>query len=270
MLPNCVAFAAAEADAARRTELFGGCGVAPTQLMGLPTSACSETDAAMPSEFQIPASVPPSTTLYHSLCVCRTSSLSGCISFTPSCQFGMAASRAGPDPCCCRLLCCCSAVSDACVEAGSLSAYSVHLSNGLCPVRGSQTITFRGVPCGPGNSLVQWEALSAPACGAELSRTALDPKQQADWVGQCGVPPMQISGLPTTICGPATPMQAGRRHRARHTVAPPHQVLAATEDGSSAPEVMAVVEQALARKNLATGESTTNWGMSRIGALAGQ
>ena len=51
MLPNCVAFAAAEADPARKQELFGGCGVAPTQLMGLPTSACSETDSAMPSEW---------------------------------------------------------------------------------------------------------------------------------------------------------------------------------------------------------------------------
>jgi hypothetical protein len=51
MLPNCVAFAAAEADTARKTELFGGCGVAPTQLMGLPTSACSETDSAMPSKW---------------------------------------------------------------------------------------------------------------------------------------------------------------------------------------------------------------------------
>jgi hypothetical protein len=50
MLPNCVAFAAAEADPARKAELFGGCGEAPTQLMGLPTSACSETDSAMPSE----------------------------------------------------------------------------------------------------------------------------------------------------------------------------------------------------------------------------
>lgn len=50
MLPNCVAFAAAEADPARKAELFGACGVAPAQLMGLPTSACSETDSAMPSE----------------------------------------------------------------------------------------------------------------------------------------------------------------------------------------------------------------------------
>lgn len=49
MLPNCVAFAGAERDPARQQELFGGCGVAPTQLMGLPTSACSEADSAMPS-----------------------------------------------------------------------------------------------------------------------------------------------------------------------------------------------------------------------------
>lgn len=198
--------------------------------------------------------------------MCLRYSLRGCMSFTLM-PVDMAAFRLVPEPCCC--LCCRSAVSDACVEAGSLNAYSVHLSSGLCPARGSQTITFRGVPCGPGNSLVQWEALSAPACGAELSRATLDPKQQADWVGQCGVPPMQISGLPTKICSPATTTQAGRRHRARHTVAPPHQDLSATEY-SSGPEVMAVVEQALARKNLATGESTTNWGMSRIGALAGQ
>jgi hypothetical protein len=84
---------------------------------------------------------------------------------------------------------------------------------------------------------------------------------------------MQISGLPTKICGTASTMQAGggsRRHRARHTVAPPHQVLSGPEEQEGGPEALAVVEQALARKNLATGESTTNWGMSRIGALAGQ
>lgn len=159
------------------------------------------------------------------------------------------------------------AVSDACVEAGSLNAYSVHLSSGLCPARGSQTITLKGTPCGPSNSLVQWEALSAPACGTVLSRATLDPKQQADWVGQCGVPPMQISGLPTKICGSAATMGAhARRHRVR-TVAPPlKDTMSMPED---APDASAVIARAINRANLAKGESTTNWGMARIGALSG-
>jgi len=152
-------------------------------------------------------------------------------------------------------------VSDACVEAGSLSAYSVQLSTGLCAARGAQTVTFKGVPCGPGNSLVQWEALSAPACGASLSRATLDIKQQADWVGQCGVPPMQISGLPTKVCGTASTMQR-RVRRARAVVSPPQMTgpVDAPEGASAA--------AALGRINLAKGEGTTNWGMARIGALA--
>lgn len=157
-------------------------------------------------------------------------------------------------------------VSDACVEAGSLAAYSVQLSTGLCPTRGAETVIFRGVPCGPASSLVQWEALSAPACGANLARATLDPKQQADWVGQCGVPPMQISGLPTKICGSASTMATGQRpRRIRSVVAPPHLPMPA--DGADA---SAVHPLSLARTDMAKGESSTNWGMGRIGARDGE
>lgn len=148
------------------------------------------------------------------------------------------------------------------MEAGSLSAYTVQLNTPLCPTRGAQTVTFKGVPCGPGNSLVQWEAMSAPACGAVLSRATLDVKQQADWVGQCGVPPMQISGLPTKICGSAATMQR-RVRRTRAVVAPPQMTTPV-----DAPEGLATATS-LGRTNLAKGESTQNWGMARIGALAG-
>jgi hypothetical protein len=165
----------------------------------------------------------------------------------------------------CLPVVCAASVSDACVEAGSLAAYSVQLSTGLCPARGSQTVVFRGVPCGPSNSLVQWEALSAPACGANLARASLDPKQQADWVGQCGVPPMQISGLPTKICGSASTMSGDQRpRRVRSVVAPPHM-----PSGDSA-DVAAVTPMSLGRANLAKGESSTTWGMARIGAREGE
>jgi hypothetical protein len=156
-------------------------------------------------------------------------------------------------------------VSDACVEAGSLAAYSVQLSTGLCPVSGSQAVVYRGVPCGPSNSLVQWEALSAPACGATLARATLDPKQQADWVGQCGVPPMQISGLPTKICGSASTMSGGHRPRRVRSVVGP-----STMNGpADSADIAAVTPMSLGRTNLAKGESSTTWGMARIGARAG-
>jgi hypothetical protein len=78
---------------------------------------------------------------------------------------------------------------------------------------------------------------------------------------------MQISGLPTKICGSAATMGAhSRRHRVR-TVAPPlRDAMSTPED---APDASAVIAQALSRANLAKGESTTNWGMARIGALSG-
>jgi hypothetical protein len=157
------------------------------------------------------------------------------------------------------------AVSDACVEVGSLPSYSIELSSGLCPARGSHSVTFKGTPCGPGNSLVQWQAMSAPACGTTLARESLDPKQQADWVGQCGVPPMQISGLPTKICAPAELQQLSRRaRRSRHTVAPPLQPWVTREAEKLIEPVPST--QSLGRATLAKGESTTNWGMTRIGA----
>mgnify|MGYP001807675721 CR=1 FL=1 len=107
--------------------------------------------------------------------------------------------------------------------------------------------------------------MSAPACGTTLARESLDPKQQADWVGQCGVPPMQISGLPTKICAPAELQQLSRRaRRSRHTVAPPLQPWVTREAEKPVEPVPST--QSLGRATLAKGESTTNWGMTRIGA----
>jgi hypothetical protein len=144
------------------------------------------------------------------------------------------------------------------VEAGSLAVYSVQLSDSLCPAAagGHSTVSFSGVPCGPDNSLIQWQAMNAGACGASLARDTLDAKQQADWVGQCGVPPMQISGLPTRICTAAM--------RTRQPTQRPAAPVAGEGSTSDTPSVLG-----LGRIALAKGESTANWGMGRIGALAG-
>jgi hypothetical protein len=59
------------------------------------------------------------------------------------------------------------------------------------------------VPCGPNNALIQWNKLTPGSqCQAvDRTSTAADLKRQADWLGQCGVPPHHIQGMPTSICG---------------------------------------------------------------------
>lgn len=162
--------------------------------------------------------------------------------------------------CCCP---CCCAVPDVCAEAASLPAYSVQLSSSLCPsTPQGATLSLSGVPCGPANSLIQWDLLNLAACGATISRAALDPKQQADWVGQCGVPPMQISGLPTRICSPSASTAATRRRTVRR-FPQPNTGDSAPAFSPEGPSIMG-----LGRVPLLKGESTANWGMGRIGALA--
>lgn len=80
---------------------------------------------------------------------------------------------------------------------------------------------------------------------------------------------MQISGLPTKICGAVSLQATRRRSRARAIVAPPH-VDASETTTPTDPSIDAVGgKQVIGRTNLKSGESTQNWGMARIGALSG-
>ncbi len=99
-----------------------------------------------------------------------------------------------------------------------------------------------------------------------VRRDTLDAKQAADWLGQCGVPPFQLSGLPTRVCGrlpgggsppglppppppPPTPPPSGP--------SPPPGPAPPPPPGSGR----------LPRVQLASGETRNNWGLARVGAL---
>lgn len=92
------------------------------------------------------------------------------------------------------------------------------------------------------------------------SRTSLDAKQQVDWVGQCGVPPFLITGLPTRVCnrlpGSSTPPP------------PPGGDNGGSGGGGGKPTDPITPGGSLPEEALAAGESTQNWGLARIGSLS--
>ncbi|KAF6256959.1 peptidase S8/S53 domain-containing protein [Scenedesmus sp. NREL 46B-D3] len=156
----------------------------------------------------------------------------------------------------------CQEGSDAsCVDASRVASYTVQTSQPLCSDARSTRVTFQGVPCGPNNALVQWNTMSPVGCSS-YARARLDVKQQADWLGQCGVPPFQITGMPTRICGRvpgggSTPTPPPANPPAANP--PPANPPPANPPGDSTGK--------LPTTPLMSGESTANWGMATIGAL---
>lgn len=154
-----------------------------------------------------------------------------------------------------------AAADTMCVDAGSVPSYTVQTSRALCSAPSSTRVTFNGVPCGPNNALVQWNTMAPTGC-TSYTRSTLDVKQQADWLGQCGVPPFQIMGMPTRVCGrfpggsnpqpPANPPPANP---------PPANPPPANPPGGGTGK--------LPSTPLMSGESTGNWGMATVGALDG-
>eukprot|EP00775_Hariotina_reticulata_P000575 gene575-854_t len=150
-----------------------------------------------------------------------------------------------------------------CVEEATLPQTVFRLTASLC---GSTSVRYEGVSCGPNNALIQWNKLKPGSrCQAvDRAATARDLKKQADWLGQCGVPPYQIKGIPTRVCGrvptegsngttpPPNPPPGG----GNGTTPPPNPPPAPSNGSAQLPIVPVLPGEASA---------TTLWGMSRIG-----
>ncbi|KAF8072366.1 hypothetical protein HT031_000025 [Scenedesmus sp. PABB004] len=164
----------------------------------------------------------------------------------------------------------------ACVDLGALDKYEVTLTAAACE-GGGKAATYRGAPCGPRGALVQWDSLSAAGCHA-VHRAAVDAKSQSDWIGECGVPPLQVAGVPTRVCGrvpaegdaPAAPAPPPPEA----SPAPPGDGGGDGGDGEgdgegedNAPPPLGDVTP-LPREALESGEKP-NWGVARVGASLG-
>eukprot|EP00775_Hariotina_reticulata_P007715 gene7715-7914_t len=123
-----------------------------------------------------------------------------------------------------------------CIPASSISSYTIQLTNSYC---GSSRAVFTGSGCGPKSALIQWQSFVPGDSCSSVSRddTPGDLKKQADWLGQCGVPPHQVQGVPTAVC----------------------ERLPVDDNSSSFPPP-------LPAQALAFGESRSLWNMQRVGA----
>jgi hypothetical protein len=149
-----------------------------------------------------------------------------------------------------------AAADSPCAEASAVSNYRVDLSRALCST-GSPKATFKGVPCGPNGALIQWNHM-APAGCLTVDRSTADPKSIADWIGQCGVPPQQITGLPTRVCGRVP--GGSERPAQEDPETPPN---GDGDNGSTNPTPPPVAK--IPRMAIKSGESA-NWGVGRVGA----
>jgi hypothetical protein len=106
---------------------------------------------------------------------------------------------------------------------------------------------------------VQWQRFNPSGCTARSRSGMRNMQQQAEWLGQCGVPPYQAKGLPTRVCGAA--------------VTPPSSPPSSSTPPSPNPGDVAVPGPSpnpssvvpVGRTALQVGESVS-WGMGRVGA----
>jgi hypothetical protein len=90
-----------------------------------------------------------------------------------------------------------------------------------------------------------------------VDRSTADPKSIADWIGQCGVPPQQITGIPTRVCGR---VPGGSEQPAQEDPeSPPDN---SGDNGSNRPTPPTAK---IPRTTIKSGESA-NWGVGRVGA----
>lgn len=142
------------------------------------------------------------------------------------------------------------------MQASNVGNYVVQTSNPICSDSRSNRVTWQGVPCGPGNALIQWNAMSPTGCTA-YSRSSLNQKMQSDWLGKCGVPPLLISGMPTRICGRVPPGGSPGTPTNPPASPPPAPTPTPPSGGVAGP---------LPAAALRSGERLDNWGMAKVGA----
>jgi hypothetical protein len=67
----------------------------------------------------------------------------------------------------------------------------------------TRAAAYRGMRCGPGLRWVRWSSVTLPEGGraCRFSRNNTDLRWNAQWLGQCGVPPQFAMALPARVCG---------------------------------------------------------------------
>jgi hypothetical protein len=146
----------------------------------------------------------------------------------------------------------------ACLASSTLGSFSTTLNRKPCSQADSaRSATYQGTACGPNKAFVQWQRLTPSGCSAKARSGMQNLRQQAEWLGQCGVPPYQAKGLPTRVCNvaasPPPPSPA-------NPVASP-----SPRNSSPLPLPNPYTAVPLGRATLLETE-VPNWGMARIGA----
>jgi len=107
----------------------------------------------------------------------------------------------------------------ACIPADQTDEWRSKLEE---PVRCSGVSTaeavYRGVRCGPGLRWVRWSSITLPEGGksCRFSRNSNDPRWNAQWLGQCGVPPQYNTGMPMRVCSVVNESGQQQRNETYH------------------------------------------------------
>ena len=175
----------------------------------------------------------------------------------------------------------CVSASSAASLSSSLEATAQLDAPVKCGGASTRAAVFRGIRCGPGQRWVRWSSVTLPegGKGCRFSRSATDLRWNAQWLGQCGVPPQFSLGLPSRVCAearvapsPSPPPPSSSDPPAQSPlleagpapapVAPPPPPPAGPLDGASVPKAA----RRLARAALLPGETVRN-DMRRMGVV---
>jgi hypothetical protein len=180
-------------------------------------------------------------------CCCRRSWLSAYPICLPTPKLSL--------PCTCLLS---LRAAAACLASGTLGSFSTTLSRNPCSqADAARSATYQGTACGPNKAFVQWQHLTPSGCSTNARSGLQNVQQQAEWLGQCGVPPYPAKGLPTRVCGAvAAPPPASTPN----PVASP-----SPQNPSPSPSQNPYTAVPLGRATLLETE-IPNWGMGRVGA----
>lgn len=155
---------------------------------------------------------------------------------------------------------CKESAASACLASASLSSVPTTLSKKSCSQAEPQrAATYQGSPCGPNSAFIQWQRLTPAGCSARTRSGMRNMQQQAQWLGQCGVPPYQAKTLPTRVCGTAAaplPPPASPVNPAASPSPNPSTPSPSPRPYSAVP---------LGRVKL-QGSEAPSWGMARVGA----
>ncbi|KAI8472286.1 MAG: hypothetical protein J3K34DRAFT_457915, partial [Monoraphidium minutum] len=96
-----------------------------------------------------------------------------------------------------------SGAAPACLPADGVFEWGAALDAPVkCGGVSTSGATYRGMRCGPGMRYVRWSSVTLPDGGrsCRFSRNSSDLRWNAQWLGQCGVPPQFNMALPARVC----------------------------------------------------------------------